>query len=77
MDLPIHCAAFPGLSLLNTRAVLVPVQSEMDSEAEAVVVICILIEEEKQRKEESAIGFTISTGKDQYSESSAHYFRIC
>jgi hypothetical protein len=22
MDLPIHCAAFPGLSFLNTRAVL-------------------------------------------------------
>jgi hypothetical protein len=23
MNLPIHCAAFPGLSLLNTRAVIV------------------------------------------------------
>jgi hypothetical protein len=50
----------------------------MDSETEAVVVTCILIEEEeKKRKEESVIGFTISSGKDQYSESSAHYFRIC
>jgi hypothetical protein len=61
----------------------VPVQFETDSETEAVVVTCILIEEEKKRKEaekkeeESDIGFIISTGKDQYLESSAHYFRIC
>jgi hypothetical protein len=56
----------------------VPVQFETDSETEAVVVTCILIEEDKKRKEEeSVIGFTISTGKDQYSESSAHYFWIC
>jgi hypothetical protein len=51
---------------------VVPVQFEMDSEAEAVVVTCILIEEEKRREEkkqrrkgeESVVGFTISTGRD-------------